>query len=61
MKEELKNLITRMEGISSAWNSKDEGFLFEGEPFSEEHAHIADDIIKTAKALDGLLDEFETA
>ncbi len=54
----IDQLRDEMLEISSGWNGKDSRFSVGGIAYEEEHASIADDIIKKCNELEELINEF---
>ncbi len=54
----LQQLRSAFETISGSWNGSDEQFLADGEPYHEEHATAATEIVEAVDALQAMLNEF---
>jgi len=42
---ELEKAIKILEGIAGAWNGKDEMFVYKGDRYNEEQAHLAQEAL----------------
>ena len=42
------------EGIAGAWNGEDDQFNYEGETYTEDEAHMAEELLEKIKEVDAL-------
>lgn len=55
---DLKTIKQAFETIAGSWNGSDEQYLADGEPYHEDHAHAAQEIIEAVDALQTMLNDF---
>lgn len=56
---EVKQLEEEARQIASDWNGKDETYFSGGDVFTEDDAHVAEDIADAAKHLMNLLEDLD--